>query len=299
MLLLDSTAVINLISGSTGDIDVATAFVDINQTTNAVAVQAPDIAHITTAATTVIVPAPSAGIIRNVKNITVTNEAATANLIEIELNNGYGVRLIRATLAANEALVMGEDGQWDYYAANGALQLPTGIVTLDNYGISGNLAETMPRNTVLSTNNAALVSGTLFLQAIYLRAGTIVSNISFCSATAGVGTATNQIFGLYDGNRNLLASTANDGATGWASNAIKTLNIAVPYTVKQTGLYYLGIMVAATTVPTLSGNAGLSSSLHGVAPALHGTSTTALTTALPNPAAAITTGAISIWGCVK
>lgn len=300
MLILDSTSVINLICGSATDLDVVTLFIDINATTNAVSVQPPDFTHITTISTTAIVPSPSAGSLRNVKNISIANEGITANLVEVEINNGYGVRLIRANLAAGESIIMGEDGQWSYYAANGALQVPTGIAQLDNYGISGNLAETYPRNIVPGVSNAALTSGTLFLQAIYLRAGTICSSISFFAGSTGVTSPTNQIFSLYDGNRNLLANTSNDTTAAWSTLTIKTLNIATPYTITQTGLYYLGIMVTATTVPNLIGMAALTTSqLHGQAPILHGNSTTALTTTMPATAAPITIGTTSIWGCIK
>lgn len=301
MLIMDSTCVVNLITGSATDIDVVASYIDINTTTNAVTPRAPTMTHILTAATTVIVAAPTAGTVRNVKAISINNEGATANLIEAEINNGYGVRLIRANLAAGESVIMGEDGQWSYYAANGAIQVPTGIAQLDNYGISGNLAETIPRNSIVATSiSGAITSGTLNLQAIYLRAGTIVSSISFHSGTAGATTPTNQIFSLYDGNRNLLANTNNDTTTAWAANALKTLNIATPYTITQTGLYYLGIMVAASTVPTLVCNTASGvSTLAGQAPILRGNSTTGLTTTMPATAAAITAAVNAIWGCIK
>jgi hypothetical protein len=301
MLLLDSSSIINVIAGTAGDLDVSAHFVDIVQSTNAVTVQAPVFTHITTAATVQVVGSPAAGTIRNIKNLIITNDSATiTNVVEVDLySNAYGSRLMKVTLLPNESIKLNDGGEWGYYAANGALQTPTQTPIVE-YGIAGCLAETMPRNIIASVNTTALVSGTLFLQAIYLRAGMIVSNISFCSSSVAGATITNQIFGLYDGNRNLLASTANDGATAWATNTIKTLNIAAPYTVTQSGLYYLGIMVTATTVPTLAGNTALvSSALHGAAPSLHGLSTTTLTTALPNPASTITVGTTSVWGCVK
>lgn len=81
---------------------------------------------------------------------------------------------------------------------------------------------------------------------------------------------------------------------------MKTLSLAAQYTVPSTGLYYVGIMVAATTVPTIKGQAAPSASqLHGTAPILNGTSSTGLTTALPNPAAAISVTTTSAWACVN
>ena len=291
---------ININTGSAGIINTFAAFVDIDPATNAVTVMPPSTNSITTAASTNIVSAPADTLIRNVKQITISNSGGASNLISVTFNRAFDVVMARVNLAPNETLVMGENGNWSYYNAVGALQPATGGLVIDNYGISGSLAETIPRNITPSVNTAALTSGTLFMQAIYLKAGTIVSNISFCSATTAGATLTNQLFGLFDGNRNLLASTNNDGATAWAANTIKTLNIAAPYTIQTTGLYYLGIMVAATTVPTLAGGAALTNAaLHGTAPILHGNSTTALTTALPATAAAITVGTTSVWGCVK
>ena len=75
--------------------------------------------------------------------------------------------------------------------------------------------------------------------------------------------------------------------------------MTTPYTVPTTGLYYLGYFITATTVPTLKGGtAKTGGQLNGTAPILFGTSSTGLTTTLPNPAAAITAGTASFWACV-
>jgi hypothetical protein len=86
---------------------------------------------------------------------------------------------------------------------------------------------------------------------IYLKAGQVVSNISFFSATTAAGTPTVQIFALYSAAGILLARSADDGSTAWAANAIKTLAMQAPYTVQASGFYYIGCGVTATTVPTL------------------------------------------------
>ncbi len=105
---------------------------------------------------------------------------------------------------------------------------------------------------------------------------------------------------LYNVNRNLLATTSNDTTTAWAANTVKTLNLTAAYTVPYTGFYYLGIMVAATTVPTIKGHTAFTATnVHGLAPITNGTSSTGLTTALPNPAAAITVATTSAYGYVS
>jgi hypothetical protein len=169
-----------------------------------------------------------------------------------------------------------------------------------NFGPSGCKAETFFRSLLDETNVSLLSTGRMSMQAIWLQAGTVISSITFYSATTAAGTPTNQLFGLYDGSRNLLATTTNDTTTAWAANTAKTLNLTAQYTIPSTGLYYLGIMVTATTVPTIKGMAAPSASqIHGAAPIINGTSSTGLTTALPNPAAAITVTTTSAYAHVN
>ncbi|HNU15382.1 MAG TPA: hypothetical protein PKI55_13085, partial [Chitinophagaceae bacterium] len=88
--------------------------------------------------------------------------------------------------------------------------------------------------------------------------------------------------------------------TAWAANTRKTLNLTSTFTTTYTGLYYLGIMVTATTVPTMKGyTARTGGQLNAAAPSMGGTSNTGLTTALPNPANAPGTVTTSVWGCVN
>jgi hypothetical protein len=164
---------------------------------------------------------------------------------------------------------------------------------------AGCFAETFDRNYCTEVNVGALVSGRLTLQAIWLTAGQVINWISFYSATTAAGTPTNQLFGLYDSSRNLLATTSNDTTTAWGATTLKQLKLTSPYTVTTTGLYYVGVMVTATTVPTLKGPTALADTqLHGASPILNGASSTGLTTSLPNPAAAITVATTLIWGAV-
>jgi hypothetical protein len=168
------------------------------------------------------------------------------------------------------------------------------------YGITGVVAENQDRATCPGSNIAAITaSGTLYMVAIFLRAGQKVSNISFFSGTTAAGTPTHGLFGLYDGSRNLLATSADFLTEAWAANTIKTKAMTTPYTVPTTGLYYLGCMITATTVPSLVGMAAPNSvNFLSQPPILCGTSSTGLTTTLPNPAAAISATLLRAWGCV-
>jgi hypothetical protein len=195
-----------------------------------------------------------------------------------------------------------EDGRgWRMFSTRNEIQsLYQAAYRLPCFGPTGALAETYDRNWVAEVNVAALSTGRLTLQAIWLTAGMVLSSITFASATTALATGTNQRFSLYDVNRMLLAQTSDDTSTAWAANTTKTLNLTSRYTVPYTGLYYLGIMVAATTVPTLKGHTAFTASqIHGLTPVINGTSSTGLTTALANPAAAVTVGTTSVWGAVS
>lgn len=154
-------------------------------------------------------------------------------------------------------------------------------------------AETMPREAQVSAG-LTLTSGVLHLFAIPLLSGMTVTTIVFISGTTAAATLTNQWFSLWDGPdapatgtvRNRLALTTDDTTTAWGANASKALNLTAPYSVTVSGLYYIGIMVAATTVPTLAGGFGAASVQGNLTPALSLTSTTGLTTTATAPTVA-------------
>jgi hypothetical protein len=195
---------------------------------------------------------------------------------------------------------------WKFFNSSGQVLMATGASqsgALENFGINGSLAETISRNICTETNTVApTASGTLFLQAIYLQAGITVSNISICSATTAANGPTHWLMGLYkQSDLSLLATSADQTSTAWAANTLKTLAMTTPYLVPTTGLYYIGFMMTASTaIITTKGNtARTGGQLASTAPILAGASSTGLTTALPNPAAAITAnGLVTMWAAV-
>lgn len=199
-----------------------------------------------------------------------------------------------------------EDGVgWQFTNTAGQLLQATGSSnagSVDNWGITGSLGETIDRNICTETNTTApTASGTLFLQAIWLTAGVTVTNISIYSATTAANGPTHWLFGLYDASRNLLATSTDQTSTAWAATTMKTLAMTTPYLVPTTGLYYIGFMMTASTaIITTKGNtARTGGQLASQAPILAGASSTGLTTALPNPAASITAnGLVTMWACV-
>lgn len=104
-------------------------------------------------------------------------------------------------------------------------------------------------------NLAALTTQVMLSTALYLRAGDVVTNLTFVSATTAAGTPTNWWFALYSpaATPALLAQTADQTSTAWAANTAMTKALASPVTIATTGWHYAAIMVKATTVPTLVG----------------------------------------------
>jgi hypothetical protein len=131
---------------------------------------------------------------------------------------------------------------------------------------TGCVGATVPRWAVTAT--MTLISGTLYLFGIDLAAGTVVTSLTLLSSTAATAP-TNQWFGLFDAAYKSLAFTNDDGATAWAANAHKTLNLTAPVTVPTDGLYYVGVMVAAGGTPQVQST-------------VTGTSTAALSAKSPN-----------------
>jgi hypothetical protein len=167
----------------------------------------------------------------------------------------------------------------------------------DDVSPSAALFETFSRENA-DANLSVLATGTLVLQAIFLPYNAVISSITCVSGATAAGTPTNQWFALYDQSLNKLAVTADDTSTAWAADTAKTLTIPVTggFTTTYAGLHYLGVMVKATTAPTLAGQA-TRASITGLAPKTCGASTGGLTNpaSAPATAAAITASPASIY----
>ncbi len=241
-----------------------------------------------------IAGSPTASTQRIIDLISIYNNDTAIATVTIKLDaNGTEYIFYKGLLQAGETLT---------YTDNGGFVKPNSNTPYLNnrFVLSGALFETLDRNLCDEVNSSVLSSGRLSLQAIYIPKDTLVSSISFWSATTALATATNQLFGLYDSSFNLLRQSVNDGATAWAANSIKTLALSSTFTTTYSGIYYLGIMVAATTVPTLKGNTAKTGGQLGAgAPSMGGTSTTGLTTTLPATAAAPGLVTTSFWGCIS
>jgi hypothetical protein len=203
------------------------------------------------------------------------------------LGGGGGGGGAVSTVFGRSGAVVSTSGDYSVAQVTGAAPLAsptfTGTVVLPNTNYSppsGYLipstwkAETSSRLLVGSTATlAALTTTDISFFAIELPTGMTLSNIAFLSGSTAAGTPLNQWFCLYDQNYNALAVTADNTTTAWGTQTLRSLaigntysagwNVASSFTTTYTGIYYLGIMVKATTVPTLVGG-----SINGTAAAL-------------------------------
>lgn len=240
-----------------------------------------------------------------IKMMTFVNNDTVSRKVEITRGGTTAANRITPIMEIPAGgMVVYEDGiGWKTYTAQGQQLVAQGVNTswFNNQKVlTGAQYETVDRDMCDEVNTAVLSTGRLSLQAIWLPAGITIGSISFWSATTAGATLTNQLFGLYDLNLNLLRQSVNDTSTAWAANARKTLALSSAFTTTYTGLHYLGIMVAATTVPTLKGNTAKTGGQLGAgAPSMGGTSNTGLSTALPATANAPGVVTTSFWGCVN
>lgn len=118
-----------------------------------------------------------------------------------------------------------------------------------------NLPRTGLYDSAGDTGQVALATGVMTSVPIHLRAGDVVTNVSVRSGATAAGTPTNYWVALYDNASTpaLLGQSADQTSTAWAANTTKTLALSSPVTITRTGIYWVGIMVTATTPPSLVG----------------------------------------------
>lgn len=105
------------------------------------------------------------------------------------------------------------------------------------------------------TGQVALVTQVMTSVPVFLKAGDVVTNLTFRSGATAADTPTNWWFALYSAaaTPTLLAQTADQLTTAWAANTTMTKALATAQTIAEEGIYWAAIMVKATAVPTLLG----------------------------------------------
>jgi hypothetical protein len=109
------------------------------------------------------------------------------------------------------------------------------------------------------SGHPALATGVMTSVPVYLVAGDIITSISVRTGATAGATITNQWFALYsDAATPALLAQSADGTNGaLAANTVITKALAAPQAISRTGLYWVGLMVAAATPPSLIGSIGM------------------------------------------
>lgn len=141
---------------------------------------------------------------------------------------------------------------------------------------TGVITQTVPR-WAASANLAALTSGIVRVVAVDMLKGDLVSSILWHSRSTPGAVMTNQWSAFLDANRVVRAVSADATSAAWLASSSKTFNMITPYAVPSNGVYYLALLVAASTTPTLLGVANTASSPNLIVPLEVGISSTAQT----------------------
>ena len=101
---------------------------------------------------------------------------------------------------------------------------------------------------------ALATTGKMTLSKITLGAGDLVTNLSFVSGGTAGATMTAWWLALYRPDGTLMAQTADQVAGAIAANTLFTIALATPQRIREASPFYrIGLMVAASTVPTVVG----------------------------------------------
>ena len=136
MLILQSTDIVRVITSAAAQIEVHASFGDYTVSGGTLDLSRTNTV-ITTATTTTVVASPASGVKRNVRHLNITNDHASASCaIAVEHFDGTtAAELIQVILLAGENMVLGEDGRWTHYDANGAVYPPAGKGAYDGFPV--------------------------------------------------------------------------------------------------------------------------------------------------------------------
>ncbi|MDE8669150.1 hypothetical protein PY310_11230 [Pseudarthrobacter sp. H3Y2-7] len=179
-------------------------------------------------------------------------------------------------------LILGGTSQVIINAAGVANQIQSEATPVQlQYAPTGAVAQTMDRRNLSTASLAAIRSGTMLMTAVWLPAGTVVKSATFVSGGTPASGFINRWFALFDVNRNLLRTTA-DNATGWLPGTPLTIPFTATYTVPTDRLCYVGICEVAT-IPTVLRGLSSSPNTLGLEPILCGNGSAGLTNAASTP----------------
>lgn len=113
----------------------------------------------------------------------------------------------------------------------------------------------LPRIGLSDLGASTLTTQVMRSVPIWLNAGDLVTNLTFCSGATAGATLANWWFALFSNAATpaLLAQSADQTNTAWGANTAMTLALATAQKINNGGIYWGAIMVKASTVPSLLG----------------------------------------------
>jgi hypothetical protein len=255
---------------------------------------------ITTATTTTIVAAPASSTYRNIRTVRFSNNN-TSQAVGLTIQHYDGttsIDIASILLGPLETALLLENGELIHKDSQGGTY-SSEIRNLDRahragaLAPSGYLSESFPR--LIGGANATFLatSGTMYMQALYGKAGWAITKLAYWAAGASA-TQTNAWLALYDSSRNLLRQSTTRGSTVVASSTMWEETITST-TLTYSGLYYIGVMQQASTRSASVHVVTSATGFRGVAPIICGSSDASLTTTAPSTAAAITATTVGAY----
>jgi hypothetical protein len=226
-----------------------------------------------------------------IKTIHVANTDTASHTFQLFRGGAASANALTATITlAAGYTALYEDGEgWTSYSNTMGFMQGTAMTNTGYHpgvmGTSGCKGATFDRSLCPEVNTTITTTGQVYMEAIWLPAGTVVSNIKIWSATTPANGPTHYNAGLYDTSGNRLCTGTDKTNTAWAANTLTTFAMQAPYTVPTTGLYYVAYsMTASTAVITVKGTtARTNGNLSLAGPILSGVSATAYSTGdMPN-----------------
>jgi hypothetical protein len=201
---------------------------------------------------------------------------------------GVGKAIVGDPTASNRIIAANPD------ALAQVTMLPTGFTTDAGTDAStAALAATLNRATG-SVAAMTLASGTLQLYPIALPKGMTIAGLWAHSGSTALAAGSNQWMTLLDSSLNIVMKTNDYTNTAWSGNRPKLFLSPATYATNYKGLYYIGVVVVASTMPTILGisvNGIITSPTSKVLPVLSGQANTGLTD--PTSLVTVTTPASS------
>jgi hypothetical protein len=183
----------------------------------------------------------------------------------------------------------GSNGQW---ADSGHVHQNNAVLSLYTEP-TGTTAVTFPRG-LATVATGAMTSGTLYVVAIGLPKGLVVNNLTLATKSTALTGLSHGWYVLLDSGLVVRAVTADQTSGAWLSVTNTPYTLATgAYTTTAGGLYYIGVMAAASGMPVMAAAGTMASGLASASPVFCATSSTSQTTP---PSTGTTMGALTSAG---